>query len=188
MIPEALNHVVSELNAYLQLRSPSTDPDRATLGSLFDRDGKPNAAVADKLIVSVVSVREEPVYRSVEVLRRRSDGVAEFQRPEVSLNIFVFLIANYSDYKEALKALTSVIAFFQRRTSFTLLDPELSEQVQFSFELQPLSFEQQNHLWGSLGAKYMPSIMYKVGIVKVRDAQVEAELPPVRQVASHGSV
>ena len=45
-----------------------------------------------------------------------------------------------------------------------------------------MTFEQQNHLWGALGAKYMPSVMYRLALVAVRDEQIEAEVLPVQEI------
>ena len=39
MIHAAIEYVVTELNIYLNLRSPSLSPDRVVAGSLFDLDG-----------------------------------------------------------------------------------------------------------------------------------------------------
>ena len=45
-----------------------------------------------------------------------------------------------------------------------------------------MTFEQQNHLWASLGAKYMPCVMYKVGIMAIQDMQIEAKVPLVEEM------
>ena len=37
-------------------------------------------------------------------------------------------------------------------------------------------------MWGALGAKYMPSVMYRLAIVTVRDEQIEAEVPAVEEI------
>ena len=93
----------------------------------------------------------------------------------------LLIVANYADYAEALKMLSFVIGFFQQRGSFEVLTNE-GERARVQFELLSTTFEQQNHLWAALGAKYMPSVLYKVGILDIRDPQVEAEVPPVEEI------
>jgi hypothetical protein len=184
MIHQAIQYVISELNAYLNLRSPSLAPDRVILGSLFDTSGNLNAGAREKVVVSVVNVQQDPVYQSVETYQKRPDGKAELVRPEVRVNLFLLFIANITDYDESLKALEYVISFFQTRHVFNYSNiPALADQQgRMVFELHSMTFEQQNHLWGALGSKYQPSAMYKVGIVGIRDRQLEAEVRPVEQI------
>ena len=179
-----MGYVASELNAYLNLRSPASTPDRVVLGSLFSLDGNINPKTKEKIVLSIVNVEEERVYRSVDIYRKNDNGLDEQVRPEARVNLYVLFVANLSDYGEALKALAHVISFFQLRNSFdSTVIPELSEREgRFVFELFALTFEQQNHLWGALGAKYMPSVMYKVGIIEIQDLQIEAEAAPVKEI------
>ncbi|RLA16292.1 MAG: DUF4255 domain-containing protein, partial [Gammaproteobacteria bacterium] len=112
------------------------------------------------------------------------DGSTDVVQPEVRVNLFLLFIANISEYDESLKALEYVISFFQTRHVFNYASiPQLADQQgRMVFELHSMTFEQQNHLWGSLGSKYQPSIMYKAGIVNIRDRQLEAQVQPVQDI------
>jgi hypothetical protein len=184
MIHQAIQHIVSELNAYLNLRSPSLDTERVMLGSLFDLSGNPNADAQEKVLISLVNVQQDPVYHTVELYEKRPDGKAELVRPEVRVNLFLLFVANLADYEEALKAVEHVISYFQAHHVFDYaVIPSLADQQgRLVFELYSMTFEQQNHLWGALGSKYQPSVMYKLGLVGIRDRQIEAEVRPVEQV------
>jgi len=184
VIHHAMAYVVSAINDYLNLRSPSLSTERIVSGSLFDLDGNVNAQTRDKVALSVVNVEEDRVYRSVEIFQRQPDGKSLLVKPEVKVNLYVLFVANLAKYDEALKALGHIIGFFQSRNSFDYAAiPALAgREGRVVFELFSMSFEQQNHLWGALGAKYVPSIMYKAGIVDVRDEQVQGEVPPVEEV------
>lgn len=188
MIHQSLQYVVDELNAYLQLRSPSLTPDRLVLESLFDADGNLNTSARDKVVLSLVNVQQDPVYQPVETYEKRPDGKAELVRPELKVNLFLLFVANLSGYSECLKALEQIISFFQAHHSFRYSAiPTLSDQPgRMVFDLYSMTFEQQNHLWGALGSKYRPSIMYKVSLVGIRDRQVEAIVPPVEQAKING--
>jgi hypothetical protein len=177
-------HVVSALNDYMNVRSPSLSTERVVSGSLFDLDGKVNTETRDKVALSIVNVEEDRVYRSVEIFERRADGKSLLVKPEVKVNLYVLFVANLGKYDEALKALGQIVAFFQSHSSFDYASvPALAgREGRVVFELFSMSFEQQNHLWGALGAKYMPSVMYKAGIVDVRDERVEGVVPPVEEV------
>lgn len=192
MIDKALRYVVSELNDYFYAVLPplapaSTDRERVVAASLFDLDGKVNTNAKDRVVAQVVNVQEDRVYHSVDVYKRRDDGTGELMRPEIKVNVFVLFVANIADYAEATKMLSWVMAFFQHRNSFeySAIAGLTDRPGHFTFELYSMSFEQQNHLWGALGAKYMPSVMFKLGIVDIRDEQLRAEVPPVLDIAAN---
>jgi hypothetical protein len=183
VIDVSIAQVVNEMNAYLNLRAPGQDPDRVVAGSVFDLVGGPRTTMKDRILVQVVNVEENSVYRSMETSRARPDGMHERVRPSVRVNLYVLFVANMDVYAEALKMLSLVIAFFQNRYTFEISgNGDGSSKV--IFQLSSMTFEQQNHLWASLGAKYMPSIMYKAAILDIHDTQVEAEVPPVKQIAA----
>lgn len=192
MIDLALKYVVGELNDYFYAVIPPLAPaatmrERVVAASLFDLDGKVNNDAKEKVVAQVVNIQEDRVYHSVEVFRKRDDDTSELVRPEIKVNVFVLFVANISTYADAAKMLSWVIAFFQHRNTFDYKSiPGLTEREgHFSFELHSMTFEQQNHLWGALGAKYMPSVMFKLGIVDISDPQVRAEVPPVLDVSAN---
>lgn len=184
MIHLALQYIVGEMNAYLNLRSPALDQSRVVNGSLFTLEGTVNNGTRDKIAVMLVNIEEDHVYRSVETFQKRPDGTSQFMQPEKKVNVYLLFVANFADYDESLKAVAQVISFFQHRHSFDYAAiPALSiQEGRMLFDLFSPSFEQQNHLWGTLGAKYMPSVMYKVGLIDIRDEQIEAEVPPIEEI------
>ncbi len=184
MIEHAVAHVVAELNDYFNVRSQISD--RAVTGSLFDLQGSFNQKTRDKVVVSLVNVEQDRTYRSVETYEKRPDGTGEQVKPPVKVNLYLLFIANLSDYDEAMKALGQVMSFFQHRPRFDYASiPALAEdEGRMAFELHSMSFEQLNHLWGALGGKYLPSVVYKVGLFDVRDRQLEAEVPPVEEMVT----
>ncbi len=182
MIDHVLSHVVSELNDYFNVRVQVSD--RALAASLFDHKGDVNNDATDKVVVSIVNVEEDRTYHSVEAFEKRADGTAERVLPPVRVNLYLLFIANMKDYDEAAKALGHVMSFFQHRPSFDYasISALADHEGRFSAELRSMTFEQINHLWGVLGGKYMPSVLYKLGLLDVRDRQVEAEVPPLHQI------
>jgi len=185
VIQRSIVQVVSEVNAYLNLRAPGLTATRAAAGSLFDLNGQPNPVTRNVVAVQIVNVEENSVYRSMETYRARPDGMHERVRPSVRFNVYVHFVANLDDYFEALKAISLVIAFFQNRFTFNI-SGNGDGPSKVIFELYSMTFEQQNHLWASLGAKYMPSVMYKAAILDIRDTQVDAEVPPVEEISTEG--
>ena len=72
----------------------------------------------DKVVMSLVNVEEERLFRAVDHNQRQDDGSYAKIRPETRLNLYLLFIANLTDYDEALKALSHIISFFQHRSYF----------------------------------------------------------------------
>ncbi len=185
MIHLAVQQVVSELNQYFNLRAPTLTPERVVADSLFDLDGGAKSIAKEKVVASLVNVEQDRYFRPVNPIERTVSGAAQFIRPEVNINVYLLFAANISDYDEALKAISYVISFFQLRPVFHVTDPDWDPdgEARVTFELFTLSFEQQNHLWGAVGAKFMPCVVYKAGMLKVRDTQVEADVGLIEQMS-----
>jgi len=181
VINDAVQHIITELNRYLNLRSASLSSDRIVQGNLLTQGGDVTMEANDKVVMSLVNVEEERLFRTVDHNQLQDDGSYAKIRPEMRLNLYLLFIANLTDYDEALKALSHIISFFQHRSYFEYADiPALSSmQGRLIFDLHSLTFEEQNHLWGALGAKYLPSVMYKMRVILLRDEQIEAEMPAV---------
>jgi hypothetical protein len=179
MIDIAVARTVAELNAYFNLRA-SWGASVVAAASLFDREGKPTEAARNKLVTLLVNVERDPVYRPTQTLYQRDDGTAAVSRPELKLNLYLLFVANHELYDQALKMLSLATTFFQARNVFDLTAN--GERSRLVFELVSMTFEQQNHLWGAIGGKYMPSLLFKAGLLNVRDAVIEAEVPPVEEI------
>jgi hypothetical protein len=78
---------------------------------------------------------------------------------------------NLSSYTDSLKFLNYVIQFFQSHNSFKSFDyPELNNRIeQLNVDPFSLNFEQINHIWSTMGGKYLPSVMYKVRQLAIED-------------------
>lgn len=184
MINLALSHVLTELNNYLNVRSPGGEEKQAVMGSFYDNKGVLNTAMQEKIVLLLANVEEDNIYRSVNKVRRRADGTGEIINPEMKLNLYVLFASNLSIYTEALKYLSLVISYFQTKNTFKYAEVVGLDGAdgRFIFDLHSLGFEQQNHLWGALGMKYVPSVMYKVSMITVRDDRVDGEIPPVTKI------
>jgi hypothetical protein len=91
------------------------------------------------------------------------------------------LYANHSDHREALVLLSYIVQFFQAKNVFDNQEsPQLGEDIEkLVVDLYSLTFEQQNQMWASLGAKYLPSVVYRVRMVIVNEKQPLAVAPAV---------
>lgn len=187
MIYYALNLLVSQLGAYIQSVAIDVKKQDVLMSNIASIGSTPEGESPDinrKIIVSLVNIEEETTLKNAAHYNRIGAGTAN-TNPPVYLNLYVLFSAHYDVYSEALKGLSYVIQFFQSKNSFSLKNSppngekgigveeiEKYETIQLHTEIYSLSFEQLNHLWGSLGGKQWPSVLYKVRLVQITENRV----------------
>ncbi|MCI4670766.1 MAG: DUF4255 domain-containing protein [Bacteroidia bacterium] len=180
-IGQILDSLKGMLDTYFRGTDMARKPE-VVLGNvaLVDAVNTSTLQIRNKVIISLVNIEEENTLRYAQrqsFLPAQDGNTSRLinHNPTVFLNLYVLFSCPRDDdkYRESLDYLSTIVHFFQRQSVFYQNDvPELGESEdieRISFELYSLSFEQMNHLWGVLGGKYMPSVMYKVRIVPVKD-------------------
>jgi Pvc16 N-terminal domain len=86
-----------------------------------------------------------------------------------------------SNYAEALKLLSAVLGYFQGKPMFNAQSastfPKGLERL--TMEVVNLDVQGVNNLWGNLGVKYQPSVLYKARMFTVQEAWVVEQVPPI---------
>ena len=160
--------------------------------SLLDSDTTTN--LNNSIVFSVVNIEEESTLKNAPALKKDASGRARYENPPVYLNLYLLVscvnknISSNNEYLDTLAKLSHVIRFFQGKNSFTAYDPsKLSAYDDITdFKIKPelytLTFEQINHLWGVLGGKQMPSVMYKLRLVAISGRKRLRDIPLVEEV------
>lgn len=189
MIDKALKFLTNEMNAYLDVQNGPTNNDPLiVLTNVADATGGGWAIPSGKLGVSLINIEEEKVFKDQQSMHRNPSGDFELYNPDIKLNLYMLICANYvSDtglddkYEQGLKQLSRIISFFQGKYVFTpdnspTLDPILQKLI---VELYSYSFEQQYNFWTILGAKYLPSVLYKVRLVAFQEKRLLNQNEPI---------
>ena len=90
----------------------------------------------------------------------------------------------------ALHRLSQVIEFFQGKFVFTLanspspraVSDESLADLKLILDIHTLNFEQINDLWGSLGGKQVPFVIYRARLVQLRREAVMQAGPLIEQI------
>jgi len=143
--------------------------------------------IQDKVVITLIKTEEETTLKNQPNYQRHPvSGVLEYNNPPVFLNVYLLITANYNDYLNAITQLSRVIGYFQYKSTFSNADTELvipagSPISQFSFNMSmvSLAFEQLNHIWSVLGGKHLPSVLYKMQLVKLVYVPDEVEAAPI---------
>lgn len=184
MLDVAVNFLTKELNAYLLARTGGTFGS-ALLSRVVSDAGK-WAIPEDQIGVALVNVEEERALRSQLPQSVYADGRQVVLEPELKLNLNLLFAANFKQYDQGLRQLSLVLTFFQARTVFTAerypgLDPRIER---LGVDLVSLTFEQLNQLWAFVGAKQLPSALYRVRLVALQDLEPAAIQPPITTIGS----
>lgn len=179
MIHYALKFFSKELDGYLHERSGGVGQTLVVLGNVAQVDGEQSEQLKDKVIISLVNIEEEGTLKNQPNFRRTMTGAIHYENPPLFLNLYVLITANFTDYFTALGHLSAVTEFFQGRSEFNFNNathfpnplpeyPDLTD-MNLTLSLYTMTFEQVNHLWGSLGGRQIPFLMYKMRLVPMTD-------------------
>ena len=194
MIDAALTMLRNELDSYISTKDASVNVIVDNVGLLETTNGD---TLTNNVIITLVNIEEESTLKNQPALRRPFINTAIYENAPVYLNLYVLFTCNYfgEAYPLALKRLSYVIQFLQSKSSFSASSSvtggtiDLGEtdvlDLKFTMELYTLTFEQINHLWGSLGGRQIPFAMYKLRLVAITARALVREVPLVEEIETN---
>lgn len=186
MIDIALAHIAGQLDQALRRRFGAAEA-MVVVSSLVDLDGSVSPQVGGKLVVLLAGIeRETLAYRDNRQLQA-TDGRFVTGSAPAHLNLSVMCAANFASgtYAEALKLISATVAFFQARPVIDHANtPELDARIdKLTLEIENLGMPAMCNLWGVLGGKYLPSVLYKVRMSTIEAGDVTGQATLVRETA-----
>ncbi len=186
MISHALTIVVNEMSKHLADAYGNALPIPVHLGNLaegFGGNASGGQVPRDSLVLSIVNIKEDKNLKNIpNYVRDDVTLTAQYQNPPIFLNLQVLVTATHGSYSDALLSLSRAIRFFQFRNVFTpenvapasittkqplnVLDQ--LEVFKLVFDLYSPSMEEVNHLWGTLGGKQYPFVMYVLRMLDLK--------------------
>jgi hypothetical protein len=177
MIFEAVNFIAEEMNEFFRNKLKVKE-DKVMISSIVDQAGAIAIQGENKIIITLTNIEKEISIKSGSV----SGGQSLSKPPLVNINLYLLFSAyfNSNNYAEALRFISFVIAYFQSHNVFTRsgssgLDEKIDKLI---MEMADVSTEQLNNMWGTIGAKYMPSVLYKMRMLTFDDSII-SEIRPV---------
>lgn len=183
MIDNVLKIIANEVNKYIVRKlDPDRDPSstkRIATGNVTkvfesDASGSRSDALAAPGILSLVNLEEERSSKTNNFVR--VNDKIEYRNPKIQLNLYCLFALNHSSYDTSLQYLSLIIQFFQYRgvidhkntppENGLALDPKVEKLI---FDMVSMNAEQVNHLWATLGGKYLPSVLFKVRMITIED-------------------
>lgn len=188
MIDQVLTFLNTQLDTYLRMKlDPSNSNSFVQVANIAwndaDTSGVNGANSTSNAFITLVNIEEDRISKSPENYVRQG-AEAIYKNPKIYLNLYVLFAVNLSSYTESLKRLSFIIQFFQHQNVFTPIGwPGLPAGVEkLILDLDTLSFQDMNNLWGILGSKYLPSVMYKVRMISISEEFSQGNAPLLHEV------
>lgn len=188
MLIHALQIIRKELDLFLTPVDNATDSgvELGNVAPLDKMQGEANGGDANKVLITLINLREEKTLKNGPFSRRNDTTLkVEYFNPPIFLNLYILISANQVSYTNSLIYLSRIAAFFQEKNVFTHLNTvavtntevPLADQMEtfkIILDLYSPSFEELNHIWGTLGGKQVPSLVYCLRLVEVNRRRVDS--------------
>lgn len=184
MIHIAVAHIANHLNQYLK-RTFDLNEDIVVTSNIVEQDGTVVSHINNKLVICLINVENDTM-----PLRQLMNNNSGSQRivtgpPPLYFNLYLMIIGHFSsnNYTEALKFLSNAISFFQRSPVFDHAStPDLDKRIdRLVLDIENLNFQDLSNVWGVLGGKYLPSVLYKVRLVVFDAGDVRGQTATVQE-------
>jgi hypothetical protein len=155
-----------------------------------NQDGTVAIQGENKIVITLVNIEKEITGKSNA--GSITGGTIANRSSSMNINLYVLFSAYFSsnNYPEALRFLSFIIAYFQYKNVFTPSNtPKLDRAIdKLIFEMATISPEQLNNVWASLGAKYMPSVIYKMRMLTFDESIIKEFRPVVSGINADSSI
>lgn len=176
MILHGLKVIAEELNNHLNTL-PFSLEDTVVLGNIGGIDSSGGGALKGGIVMTLVNIREEKTLKN-GVHSRTNDRTlrTEYFNPPVFVNLYVLFSVTSNAYETSLTHLSRIVRFFQSKNVFTHENSvdvggnnyDRMTEFKLIMDLYSPSFEEMNYLWGTLGGKQYPSVLYCVRLVELK--------------------
>ena len=147
----------------------------------------------------MVNIREEKTLKNVPAYQRNDATLrVVYQNPPIFLNFHILVVATHANYSNALLVLSRAIKFFQFSNVFdqNSVSPDSLtknaptnpldqlETFKLIFDIYSPTLEEVNHLWGTLGGKQYPFVLYTLRLLEMQFKAIQAEAGMITEVVS----
>lgn len=185
MIDFTLGYLRDLLNQHLKVEFSLPD-NKVVLSNLVEND---DSIGEDKVIIFLLQVEEESSLKNVGANRKMNSSTYSNSNAPNFLNLHVFFCMNFKNQKyfEGLTYLSAIINFFQTNKIIKPVGyPDFSNTFEkISIELCKTTNDQMSNFWSSVGAKLLPSALYKVRLVDIQDTKVIGVTPAILNTESN---
>ncbi|NQU53536.1 MAG: DUF4255 domain-containing protein [Bacteroidetes bacterium] len=143
--------------------------------ALWESGSNDSQKLEGKVILTLLKMEEETTLKNTPSFKIKK-GKTEYRNPPVHLNLYLLISANCDTYDKSLRSISKVIQFFQGKKLFTSANTvynrtnvafDVLDYFKFILELYTPSFEELNNVWGTLGGRQLPSVIYRIQLIQL---------------------
>jgi hypothetical protein len=143
--------------------------------SLWESGSQDASKVENKVVLTLLKLEEETTLKNTPSYKIK-EGKTEYRNPPVHLNLYLLISANCDTYDKSLRSISKVIQFFQGKKIFTSANTvynrtnvsfDLLDYFKFILELYTPGFEELNNVWGTLGGRQLPCVIYRIQLIQL---------------------
>lgn len=156
----ALQFISEILNDFLK-KKLNTNESKVILNRVVNADGSPPKENDNKIVFTLINIEEEISLQQTALKVNTTNKIGKNFH-----TIYILVHSNFEYYAESLELLDFTIDFFIENPIFNeASSPNFPVELE-RVRLEPinLTIEQICSLWSSIGAKYQPSVLYRVRI------------------------
>ncbi|QHI37217.1 hypothetical protein IMCC3317_25950 [Kordia antarctica] len=175
MIEKALQFTGKALNQFVKKKF-GLDEDVVTINPIIDQNGVVPKENQNKIVISLIHIEQDTTKQFYNRNQQLQNGNYIKAPLSYRYNLFVLITPNFTNYSEALKFLDASIQFFQINA---MIDATRNAEIpadlgKLEYEFQKgENYMQMQNLWTALGAKYQPSVIYKIRLVTIASDEIE---------------
>lgn len=188
MIYETLEILMDQVTKYLETKP--NDDSIFVLENIAKQDDATVTRLKDRIAVSLLNMEEEATLRNIPNTSFKN-GKTIYKNKKVNLILYVLFAANRTAYDKALVSISNIVEFFQSKKVFTQVNTPFTssssifdelKEFKFIVELYTPTFEQLNYIWGTLGGKSVPSVLYRISVVAIESDNIKDTGQPITNV------
>jgi len=174
MIYEAIQIISQQLDNYLSTAGLSNLVTLENI-ALFETSSENTEKLTNKVVLTLLNLEEETTLKNLPNYKVIDKTTTEYRNPPVHLNLFLLISGNCNTYTNSLRSISKTIEFFQGKKIFTSEntiyetkeDFDVLEHFKLIIELYTPTFEELNYVWGTLGGRQLPSVIYKIQLIEI---------------------
>jgi len=174
MIYEALQIISEQLNLYLSSEGLINLVKLENI-ALLETSANNSEKVDGKIILTLINLDEEKTLKNLPNYKVINKQSTEYKNPPIHLNLYLLISANCNTYVNSLRSISKTIEFFQGKSIFTSEntiytvkeDFDVLNNFKLIVNLHTPTFEELNHIWGTLGGRQLPSAIYQIQMIEI---------------------
>jgi hypothetical protein len=189
MIYEALQIISEQLNLYLSSEGLINLVKLENI-ALLQTSADNSEKVDGKVVLTLINLDEEKTLKNLPNYKVINKQSTEYKNPPIHLNLYLLISANCNTYVNSLRSISKTIEFFQGKSTFTSENTTYTTKEDFdvlsSFKLivnlHTPSFEELNHIWGTLGGRQLPSVIYQIQMIEIDKKELSGTGPVILEI------